>query len=296
MAKGSILVSLRQHTVRPADGHYPQRLKRVPDHPAELHVRGRLVDRAISVAVVGARAASGHAMASARELAGELARAGALVVSGGAVGVDAAAHRGALEAGGVTVAVLGCGVDVVYPARNRPIFHDICTGGGALVSMFPAGASPRAGYFVRRNRIIAGLADMVILIEAGPASGALHTAAAARKYGRVVGALPGSPGCEALLAQGMAVVESAADVLAALEGAPRKLELLLPDPGSDGAAVLAALGPEAAASEDEIADNTGLAVRRVTRALSGLELEGLAVLLPGRCYTRSMLAHELMAR
>ena len=295
MAKGSILVSLRQHTVRDTDGHYPQRLKRVPDAPAELHVRGRLGDRAISVAIVGARAASGHAAATARELASELAEAGALVVSGGAVGVDAAAHRGALDARGATVAVLGCGLDVVYPARNRPIFQSICTGGGALISTVAHDAPPRRGHFVRRNRVIAGLADMVILVEAGPASGALYTAAAASAYGRGVGAGPGSPGCEALLAGGAALVESAADVLAALEGNPRKPNAVLPEPGSDSAAVLAALGP-AAASEDEIAENTGLAVRQVTRALSGLELEGLAVLLPGRCYTRSMLAHELMAR
>jgi DNA processing protein len=207
--------------------------------------------------------------------------------------VDAAAHRGALEVGGATVAVLGSGLDVAYPARNRPLFGEICDAGGALVSPFAAGMPPRPGCFVRRNRVIAAMADAVIVIEASLGSGSLHTAAAAHEYGRVLGAVPGTPGCEALIAQGAALATSAEDVLAALAGRPRRPQVALPEDGSERARVLAVLDDDAR-DEDDIADSTGLAIRQVSRALAGLELEGLAVLLPGRSYVRSVLARELM--
>jgi len=133
------------------------------------------------VAIVGARAASGHAAAAARALAADLAGCGYAVVSGGAIGIDAAAHRGALDAGGETVAVMATGLDIAYPARNRPLFGEIvATGRGALLSPFPLGVPPRRYRFVRRNRIIAGLADAVVVVEAGLASGSLYTAAATR--------------------------------------------------------------------------------------------------------------------
>jgi len=256
---------------------------------------GRLPAEARCVAIVGARAASGHAMAATRSLAEELAWAGIVVVSGGAIGIDAAAHRGALDAAGDTVAVMATGLDIAYPARNRPLFEEILSSGrGALISAFPAGVPPRRYRFVRRNRIIAGLADAVIVVEAGLASGALYTAAAARDYGRLLGALPGSPGCEALIAQGAAVVETAADLESALAGRPRRPQVIVPEPASEQGVVLAALSREAALGEDELSTNTGLQARDVARALTGLELEGLAVLLPGRSYVRSSLADELM--
>jgi DNA processing protein len=285
-------VSCRDHIIARDDGRYPRRLGGLPDAPPNLYVRGVLEERPVAVAIVGARAASGHATATARALAAELAAGGALVVSGGAVGVDAAAHRGALDAGGATVAVLGSGLDVAYPARNRPLFGALCEAGGAVVSPFAPGVPPRPGCFVRRNRVIAGMVDLVVVIEANLGSGSLHTAEAARDYGRGLGAVPGTPGCEALIAQGAALVRSADDVAAALDGRPRRPEIALPEPGSERARVLAALDDEARA-EDDIADCTGLAIRQVSRALVGLELEGLAVLLPGRSYVRSALAREL---
>lgn len=278
-----------------ATPRYPRRLAGAPDAPERLFVRGALPpENAPAVAIVGARAASGHGVAMARALAADLAAAGAVVISGGAVGIDAAAHRGALAARGRTVAVLACGLDHPYPARNRPLFGDILAGGGAVVSPYQPGVPPRRFHFVRRNRIIAGMADAVIVIDASLASGALYTANAAVSLGRALGAAPGTAGCEALIAQGAAVVTTADDVFAAIAGTPRRPTVELPAPESAAGRVLAALGPRAQ-REQELSDATGLDERAVARALIGLEMEGLAVLAPGRAYLRSVLAEELMA-
>ena len=129
------------------------------------------------------------------------------MVSGGALGIDTAAHAGALDAGAATTVVLGSGVDVLYPDRNRALFAAVVDRGGALVSTFPMGAQPRPGQFVARNRIIAALADVVVVVSAGPASGSLHTARHAAALGRRLAAVPGSPGTQALLTAGAALVE-----------------------------------------------------------------------------------------
>ena len=286
-------MSVPIHSVASTAPGYPNRLRQVSDAPATLYVMGELIEQELAVAIVGARAANGLALDFARSLAADLGRSGAVIVSGGAIGVDAAAHRGALDVGAATVSVLGTGLDVIYPARNRPLFDDIVAAGGALISCFSHAEPARRGQFVRRNRIIAGLVDAVVVIGSGSGSGALYTAAAARDYDRVVGAAPGSVGCEALIAQGAAVVETGADVLAALDGRPRRPQVSLPAAGSDEARVLATLDA-APRTEDRIADDTGLEMRAVSRALIGLELEGLAVLLPGRNYVRSTLASELL--
>jgi DNA processing protein len=286
-------VSVPIHTVTPTSPAYPERLGQVSDRPATLDVLGQLAEREVAVAIVGARAASGLALDQARSLACDLGLRGAIIISGGAIGVDTAAHRGALNAGAPTISVFGTGLDVAYPARNRPLFDDIVERGGALVSCFERNAPPRRGQFVRRNRVIAALADAVVVIGAGAGSGALYTAKAARDYGRVLGAAPGSLGCEALIAGGAALVETADDVFAALAGSPRRPEVWLPESGTDEARVLAALDA-APRDEDGIADDTGLEMRAVSRALTGLELEGLAVVLPGRNYIRSTLASELL--
>jgi DNA processing protein len=291
-----VVASEPGHDILHASGDaFPRRLRSLDRAPERLFVRGRWHEAPRSVAIVGARAASGHGIAAARSIAEELAAGGAMIVSGGAVGIDAAAHRGALAAGGSTVAVLGCGLDVAYPARNRPLFDDIVAAGGAVITPFPAGARPLKHHFVQRNHLIAALADAVIVIDSTLASGALHTAASAVALGRTLAAFPGTPGCEALIAQGAAVVESAADVLAALAGSPRRPRVALPEPSTDAGRVLAALAAEAARDESEVSHTTGLAVRQVARALTGLELEGLAVLMPGRSYVRSRLAQELLA-
>jgi DNA processing protein len=277
------------------DPRYPRRLAELERAPQTLHVAGDLDERPLAVAIVGSRAATGHGMVVARELARQVAAAGGTVVSGGAVGIDAAAHRGAIDAGGHTVAVMACGLDIIYPERHRPLFADILAAGGALVSPYQPGTQPRRGQFVARNAVVAGLADAVVVVEADAGSGALHTAGAARLLGRVVGALPGSPGCERLLARGDAVVEDLADLRAALAGAPRHPQVALPELDSEEARVLAALDDHAALDEGVIAERAGLEVRRVMRALTGLELEGLA-LASGASYLRSPLARALSAQ
>ncbi len=193
----------------------------MPQPAKVLWYRGRLPVRSDrGLAIVGARAATMTGCRTARELAAASARKGMTIVSGGALGIDAAAHRGALDAGGVTFAVLGCGVDVVYPARNAMLFDEIAASGG-LISEYPPGTQPRHGQFPARNRIIAALAESVLVVEAGLLSGASITAGHARRLGRTVLAVPGSPGTDQLIANGVAVPVFDADALAAvLAGEP----------------------------------------------------------------------------
>jgi DNA processing protein len=202
---------------------YPALLRPLPDAPPAVSVRGDagLLHRP-AVAVVGARDASGNGCSFARGLARELARAGVVVVSGLARGIDTAAHEGALAAEGATVAVIAAGVDVAYPPENAELMARIALS-GAVVSERPLGATARAKDFPRRNRVIAGLALGVVVVEAAPASGSLITARLGLEYGREVMAVPGSPqdprhrGTNQLLRDGAHLVEGARDVLAILE-------------------------------------------------------------------------------
>ena len=236
----------------------------------ELELRGSL-PAGRAVAIVGARAASTVAMDRAHCLARHLAGRGVDVVSGGALGVDGAAHRGALAGGGTTTVVLGTGIDVAYPARHAPLFERVIAAGGALVSMFPRGMQPRRGAFPARNPLIAALADAVLVIEADLRSGSLSTAFAARRLGRIVGAWPGSRGCDRLLATGACIVESAADVDAILAGEPRRAAAV-PSLSLDpiAARVVAALA-SGARGVDAVVATTGLSVREVLRALPAIE-------------------------
>jgi DNA processing protein len=198
---------------------YPPLLAEIPDPPDCLWTRGDCaILQRTAVAVVGARAASRDGLQIAAQLAGDLARAGVVVVSGLARGVDAAAHAGALDAGGSTVAVLGTGIDLVYPAENREL-HDRIAAGGLLVTEFPPGSPPEAFHFPRRNRIISGLSKAVVIVEAREKSGSLITARLAAEQGRDVMAVPGASlygrnkGSHALLKDGAKLVESAVDIL-----------------------------------------------------------------------------------
>jgi DNA processing protein len=295
VAKRLTLVSDVEEKLSQSEPGYPERLRPVADAPAELYVRGVYGERELAVAIVGARAASGEGVEQARELAAELGQRGAQIVSGGALGIDAAAHRGALDAGAHTAAVLACGLDKPYPARNRHLFAEIRAAGGALLSPYARGRPPRGFHFVHRNRVMAGMVDAVIVVDCGTGSGAMHTAEAAWRYGRTVGARPGTPGCEALIAQGAAVVHGASDVLAAVAGEPRRPVVELPKPGSELAAVLAALAGDEPRDEGDVSDMTGFSMRSVTRALAELELAGLALLVPGRAYVRSQTAQNALA-
>ena len=278
--------------------NYPTRLAATPDPPGALRVRGALPIPAADwvIGIVGARAAAGNTMALARRMAADLVREyGAVIVSGGAVGIDSAAHRGALDAGGSTVAVLAGGLDAPYPPRNRPLFDEIARAGGALVSTQPPGTRPLRRLFVARNAVIAGMCDAVVVVEAQGGSGSLHTARAAHRLGRLVAAVPGSPGCEALLASGAALVESAADLASARAGSPRAPSAPLPEAGSREARILDVLDVVKPATGAAVAAQSGLAARDAIRGLAALESDGLALLVAGQAYLLSPLAVRLRA-
>jgi DNA processing protein len=254
-------VTTSSNVLTPGVPGYPSRLAAL-GWTRPLHVRGTLSDGP-AVAIVGARAASRTGMDRAHAAARHLARHGFHVVSGGALGIDGAAHRGAI---GATTVVLGTGVDVAYPARHAGLFDQIVAAGGALASLLPDGSGPRPGTFPQRNPLIAALADVVVVVEADLKSGSLSTARAARRFGRPIVAYPGSRGCDRLLATGAAIAEHPDDVLAALAGTPRQPKVL--DPELQRIREAAASG---ARSVDAIAEATGLPVRAVLRALPLIE-------------------------
>jgi DNA processing protein len=239
------------------------------------------------VAIVGSRRPSPYGEAVAEQLGADLARAGAVVVSGLALGVDAAAHRGALVGGGVTVAVMGTGVDLVYPASHSRLAEEILAAGGALVSQFPDGTGPRRHNFPARNVTIAALSDGVVVVEAALGSGALITAEAALDLHKEVMAVPGSVfsplsiGTHGLIRDGAALVQNARDVLAALGrggevlddplAAPARLGFALPRE-RDG--ILAHLSDVLALSAAEIARKLQIPVAEVIGRLTALELDG----------------------
>lgn len=249
-------------------GALPRRLEALAWRD-RVFVRGVLPPaRGAAVAIVGARAASAEAMARASRVATHLAQRHVHVISGGALGIDGAAHRGTLAGGGTTTVVLGNGLDIAYPLRHASLFRDVLATGGALMGLQPDGTQPRPGMFPQRNQLIAALADTVLVIEADLKSGSLSTAAAARRLGRVVAAWPGSRGCDRLLATGAAILESLDDVDRVLAGSPR----LPTPPVHDGTTQAVADAIAAGAHDvDAIVGRTGLSVRAVLRALPLLE-------------------------
>jgi DNA processing protein len=246
------------------------------------------------VAVVGGRRASPLRRHAARQLAGTLATAGCVVVSGGAAGVDTAAHRGALAAGGHTVAVLGCGLDVAYPKGNAELLAGLRRGEGTLLSEFAPGTPPRPGHFVPRNRLIAALAAAVVVVEARERSGSLSTAraAAARGHGRVL-AVPGAPwddgatGCNDLIRDGATLVRGAADVLSelSLPAAPAPTPTATPAPAPPltrrAKEIMESLADGAVTTPSRLARTTGCDPATLAAALLELELAGLITRTPG---------------
>ncbi|MBI4510597.1 MAG: DNA-protecting protein DprA [Deltaproteobacteria bacterium] len=279
----------RDRSLSRSDSEYPARLRAVADAPESLFIRGKIPSRSPVVALVGSRAASGAAMKRAHGLAKELSSCGALVISGGALGVDTAAHLGALAASAPTAVVLGTSLDNPYPSRNLPLFGDVVRGGGALVTPFPMGSPVLRWQFPRRNRVIAGMADIVVVVEASPKSGALYTAQAASDYGRTICACPGSPGADALLAQGASVAETADDVVSALAGRSRAREAPVLEAGSEAARVLSAVDPTLPRSVESISATAGVASVRTASVLFHLEVDGLVFAVPGGRYVRSSL-------
>ena len=271
--------------VRRGDADYPPGLLDLRDPPDEIHVRGTPPWGARVVAIVGSRAATPYGLTRAARLAADLAGLGCVIVSGLARGIDAAAHQGALEAGGSTVAVLPGGLGAITPVQHRGLAERIARH-GALVSEWPADQGVTRALFVRRNRLIAALAQATVVVEAAEKSGALSTAAVARQLGRALLAVPGdvdratSRGANALLRAGARFCESAADVLAALPP---------PSPSDRGAsdeARLAAVLAERPLPLETIAAAAGLAIDRALAALLRLEWAGAAQGHPGQRWSR----------
>jgi DNA processing protein len=272
--------------VRRGRPDYPPLLAELHDPPSSLYLRGGPAQLLAmrSVAVVGARSCSGYGAQVARELAQSLAAAGLVVVSGLARGVDAEAHRGALAAGGLTVAVLGCGIDRDYPRAHAELARRIAES-GLVVSEYPPGVEPSPWRFPARNRIIAGLAQATVVVEARERSGALITADFALELGREVFATPGeitsslSAGTNDLLRQGATPLLSAEDVLAALgvEPAPHTV----PDGLSAEARPVLERLSDGARTLDELVRATELGTAAVAVALTELELAGLIAVADG---------------
>ena len=274
--------------LRRGDRGYPALLGQIPDPPSSLWLRGDAdveVLAAPAVAIVGARACSGYGRSVARMLATESAAAGAVVVSGLARGVDGEAHRGALAAGGRTVAVLGCGVDRDYPAAHAELARSIVGTGGLVVSEYEPGVEPAPWRFPARNRIIAGLADATVVVEARERSGALITADFALEDGREVLAVPGeitsalSAGANGLLRQGATPVTCAADLLEALGVERVPAAPAIPDVAGAAAVLEAVAG--GATTPDELVRATDLSAGEVAAVLVELELAGVVALGEG---------------
>jgi len=273
------------------DAPYPAVLLETPDPPLLLYVQGRAeLLGATSLAVVGSRNPTPQGVANARSFARHLSQAGMSVVSGLALGIDGAAHEGALEGQGSTIAVVGTGLDRVYPRRHLDLAHRIA-GKGLMVSEYPLGTPPLGANFPRRNRLIAGLSRGTLVVEAALQSGSLITARLAAEYGREVFAIPGSihapqsRGCHVLLKQGAKLVDGAQDILEELRlsaplqptghsDAPKRADPLLEALGLDPLTL------------DALAERVGIAPAELNARLLELELEGLVARLPGRRFQR----------
>ncbi len=306
------------------DPWYPPLLRDIENPPALLYVRGNLVAETPRVAIVGSRDADDYGLEIAKSLGDGLARAGVQVISGGARGIDAAAHAGALWGTGSTVAVLGCGIDIAYPPENAALLDRLATGGGAVVSEFTPGTPPATPNFPRRNRTISGLSNAVIVVRAASRSGALITANHAAQQGRTLFAVPGqatdalSAGPNSLLTMGAAqAVTNARDVLLALGWpVPRSLTVepdephrpappdwpappeqapargQEPRPGEEqlvdekSLELWRLLDLRAPAHVDDLAVRTQLPTQDVLRRLADLEQKGMCVQRPGKYFLR----------
>jgi DNA processing protein len=286
----------------PVDDGYPSALKVGPDPPPAIWVRGAMpAGELLAVAIVGTRGASAYGLRVARDLSAALARAGVVVVSGLARGIDGAAHAGSLSGGGPTVAVLGCGADVTYPPEHAGLADEIAAA-GAIVSEHPPGTPPHPGHFPRRNRIVAALSKATVVVEAGLASGALVTARLASEAGRDVLAVPGPidrenhRGCHRLLRDGATLCEGVDDVLRVIGAAgpdtppgarcdDNRCTPMLPAvaPPAPGPALVVwnALDRDDALDVDAIALRTGLSPDAVASGLTLLEVDGRLVRVPG---------------
>ncbi|MBE6918867.1 MAG: DNA-protecting protein DprA [Ruminococcaceae bacterium] len=311
------------------DAAYPARLRSIYDAPLLLYGKGAmpLFDEEAAIAMIGTRKCTPYGVHAAEALGYEMAKQGALIVSGLAEGIDASSHKGALRAGGFVAGVLGCGVDVVYPASSRRLYEDIAAT-GVLLSEYPPGSPPERWHFPERNRIISGLSVAAVVVEAPEDSGALITAHAAMEQGRDVFAVPGpidsyaSRGCNALIRDGAGLVMEAWDVLGGYQGRfPHRIHSdkaklpQLPEGGvmpeeteavpvvelpvldlkrnkegltDDQLRIIRLLDTKEGKLTDEVAEESGLPIRRVLSALTVLEIDGYAAQCSARCFVRTV--------
>ncbi|MFA6061554.1 MAG: DNA-processing protein DprA [Gallionella sp.] len=281
------------HIVTLGDADYPQSLLNITDPPLLLYVKGRLdLLNKTALAIVGSRHATPQGIGNAEQFAKTLSDAGLCIISGMAHGIDAAAHHGALDGSSASIAVVGTGLDKVYPSANRDLAH-LLAKQGTLISEFPLGTPPIAGNFPRRNRIISGMSIGCLVVEASLQSGSLITARLAMEQGRDVFAIPGSihtpqsRGCHKLIKQGAKLVESAQDILDELPG---KIRAATPAPApspavNEEANLLDLIGNDPVSME-VICARSGLTVSQLSAMLLTYELEGHLATLPGGLFQR----------
>ena len=278
-----------QHLLMWDDPGYPALLAEIPDPPPLLFVAGNaaLVDKP-QLAIVGSRRATPSALGTAAAFSRSLAKAGFVITSGLALGIDGVAHQAAIDADGETIGLLGTGLENLYPQRHRTLARSMLEKGSALISEFPLDAGPLPGNFPRRNRIISGLSLGVLVVEASLASGSLITAKLAAEQGREVYAIPGSihhpgaKGCHQLIRDGALLVESIEQILDSLRG----WQNLSPAPVDKPAHPLVALLLAAPQTSEALANSSGQPLAKVLAALTELELDGLVCNQAGRWFAR----------
>lgn len=284
------------------DSDYPLQLKNIQNPPSVLYVKGALPDTARAVGIVGSRKATSYGLKVAHTFAQDLALAGLTIVSGGARGIDTAAHKGALKADGKTIAVLGCGIDVIYPYENAGIFKQIA-GNNAIITEFPPGTGPRSKNFPARNRIISGLSQGILVVEAARKSGAMITAEFAIDEGRDVYCIPGSifsptsVGTHSLIKQGAKLVQRPEDILEdfhLLLTREQEKKVDIPDLFSGMSKdyefvttrVLNALNFNEAKTLEEIVADSGLSLNEISSVLLNLQVNGYVAEQIGKRYIR----------
>ena len=286
------------------DDPYPAKLMNIYDRPPFLYVRGNLNKDDINIAIVGSRQASTYGKYTTEKISRELALKGLTIVSGMARGIDSVAHRGALTAHGRTIAVLGSGLDVIYPPENKILFADIIQN-GAVISEFPLGTPPRSANFPTRNRIISGMSYGVVIVEAGEKSGSLITARLALEQGREVFAVPGSidaagsRGTNKLIKQGAKLIENTDDIMEEILPQIDRTTVLKPSSVSNSE-VIAAKSAEILSTVDQkiiglisggrvhiddLISSSGLSSADILSALTTLELKGLVQQHPGKFFS-----------
>jgi DNA processing protein len=296
----SLLREVGGRVITLKDEEYPKRLKDIYDPPALLYVRGELKkEDEFAISIVGSRKTTPYGRWFTEKVSQELARHGVTIVSGMARGIDSLAHWGAISGGGRTIAVLGCGVDVIYPSENRNLFAKMIDR-GAILSEFPMGSPPEGGHFPRRNRIISGLSLGVVVVQASEKSGSLITAGYALEQGREVFAVPGNVGTESsrgthrLIKEGAKLVESSEDILEEIlpqwrgerETTP-KVEIPRPDL-TEEEKVLYEFLSETPLHIDVMIRESRLDPGKVSSLLLNLELKGLVSQWPGKCFSKKM--------